>query len=503
MSSALATTAWHNRPQALRSVARRFSSRTSGCIQACLVCAGVVAWACSSEPEKGACELEEDTGFACLPFVRSKQDCIEAARSFHAETAFNAGMRCEDLGYDPSSSPSYYDDNHSPSPSGSFANGGNSAGGGLVCTGTAYTRTDVPGTGLCLSGPSSFECAFGHGNPTPDGVHVRGTQDSANNQLTLFFPDDSSAEGVTGFVFSLLFDTGGADLVLDYQGSRAGEYREVGSWAEAVAGDQGACSGASNGASGGGGGGGAGGETGDCGTQEAMLSGEWITEGATRASDAYNVLTYTLGGGVRVDQFAGGDSQTTDFAAWSIASTAEGTCDKILLDAGSGWMADYSKIHELTAGKLDIEATDGSYYGTRTRYDRLGGPVQEGESATCGDTCEPEGEPCSPGEGCLLSPTGYVCYPTQCQGCWDAGQACNADATTCAFFECTEPDQPRSPTCQQSCDPEGAACTGSEACLNTAEGYRCVASECGTCWAQDRICNMDSGTCVFGACAPP
>lgn len=133
----------------------------------------------------------------------------------------------------------------SSGPGGGGANGaGGSAGHGNdpVCSGTAYTRTDVPGTALCLAGDASFECGWGKGNRT-DGYLVHGKENAEKTQLTLSFPDDDTDTTFTDYLFSLLFGTGDADLVLEYQGSRTGDYKQVDSWATAVAGDQGVCSG--------------------------------------------------------------------------------------------------------------------------------------------------------------------------------------------------------------------------------------------------------------------
>lgn len=114
---------------------------------------------------------------------------------------------------------------------------------GVECPGVAYTRTDVPGTALCLDGAATFECAWGTGNAAVDGYMVQGNHDAANDRLTLLFPDDPSNTSFTEFVFDMLYAVDGVDLVLVYMGSRTGEYREVESWAEAAAGDQGVCGG--------------------------------------------------------------------------------------------------------------------------------------------------------------------------------------------------------------------------------------------------------------------
>ncbi len=172
----------------------------------------------------------------------------------------------------------------------------------------------------------------------------------------------------------------------------------------------------------------------ECLDREAMLEGQWITpEGATTASPSYGLTTFVVGGGITIDQWTTeGPSIPTQFQAWRLGSTELGTCDRIEMDFdGSGWLAQVWIIHELTATTLELETTDGTYVGPRTRYDRW-----NGGGSTCGDLCDPEDSHCSLGESCLNSADGYQCLPQQCQTCWDAGQSCSSYPDTCAFDGC-------------------------------------------------------------------
>lgn len=115
--------------------------------------------------------------------------------------------------------------------------------GSVVCPGVAYTRTDDPGTALCIDGADSFECGWGSGNPDVDGYVLKGEHDASAQTLTLYIPRDPTNTAFDPFVFDMYYDVGGVDLVLEYMANRAGDYAEVGSWAEAAAGDLGVCGG--------------------------------------------------------------------------------------------------------------------------------------------------------------------------------------------------------------------------------------------------------------------
>lgn len=114
---------------------------------------------------------------------------------------------------------------------------------GIACPGVAYTRTDVPGTALCLDGLDTFECAWTSNNPAFNGYLVQGSHDATEDLLTLAFPDDVARTSFTSFTFDVFYGVDGVDLVLRHMGVRAGDFREVASWAEAVAGDGGLCGG--------------------------------------------------------------------------------------------------------------------------------------------------------------------------------------------------------------------------------------------------------------------
>lgn len=120
---------------------------------------------------------------------------------------------------------------------------GGDSGGDWSCYGAAYKRTDDPGTAICMDGSDTFECAWGSGNPSVDGFRVEGNHDAANDLLTLYFPDNPEASSFTPFTFDVLFGYDGNDMVLEYMGSRSGDYQYTGSWNEAVAGDNGVCGG--------------------------------------------------------------------------------------------------------------------------------------------------------------------------------------------------------------------------------------------------------------------
>lgn len=108
---------------------------------------------------------------------------------------------------------------------------------------------------------------------------------------------------------------------------------------------------------------------GNCASREALLAGTWITpKGSTTSSSHYNLVTYRVGGGVHVYQYAYGSTNTVDYQAWRVSGSS---CDKIELKYNGAWLSEYSIIYELNANTLDIQATDGSYYGRRSQYDRL------------------------------------------------------------------------------------------------------------------------------------
>ena len=190
--------------------------------------------------------------------------------------------------------------------------------------------------------------------------------------------------------------------------------------------------------------GGDGGSSG-CGDTESLLSGEWITEGDTTSSYSYATLTfYSSSMTGRAYQYAGGYNQTTNFD-WRI----QGDCDEIHYDYGAGWLDDYSQIFELTSSKLDLQATDGSYYGQRTRYDRLGsggsgsGSGSGGDdggpmgSDTCQQPCDPDyGPGCNAGEVCWNTSQGMICISEDCVACFNAGLTCTQNSLTCEFQTC-------------------------------------------------------------------
>lgn len=122
---------------------------------------------------------------------------------------------------------------------------------------------------------------------------------------------------------------------------------------------------------------------GNCASREALLAGVWITpKGSTTASDHYNLVTYKVGGGVHVYQYAYGATNTVDYQAWRISGTS---CNQIELKYNGAWMSDYSIINELSASTLDIVATDGTYYGSRSQYDRVSsGYASSGQEAPTG-----------------------------------------------------------------------------------------------------------------------
>jgi hypothetical protein len=200
--------------------------------------------------------------------------------------------------------------------------------------------------------------------------------------------------------------------------------------------------GLADGVSGGGSGGNSGGDDGAsaaCGDVEDQLAGDWITEGDTASSYAYNTLNFATGSMTgEVIQYAGGYAQSTPFQ-WRL----EGNCDEVHYDYGSGWLDDFSRIHELTASKLDLEATDGSYYGQRTRYDRLGygGSGSGGddggmESDTCQQACDENFSDCSLGEVCWNTSQGMICVSEGCVACFEAGLSCTQNSLTCEFQYC-------------------------------------------------------------------
>lgn len=125
---------------------------------------------------------------------------------------------------------------------GASSSGGQS-GVDMLCPGVAYTRTDVPGTALCLNGLESFQCAWTSKNPAINGHKIEGSHDAASDVLTLAYPDDPERTSFTTYTFDTKFGFDGVDLVLTLMGARAGDYQEVGGWAEAVDGDGGLCGG--------------------------------------------------------------------------------------------------------------------------------------------------------------------------------------------------------------------------------------------------------------------
>lgn len=249
------------------------------------------------------------------------------------------------------------------------AMGDSGDGGGVVCTGVAYTRTDQPGAALCLDGAATFECAWGSGNAAVDGYMVQGDHDAANDRLTLSYPDDPTNTSFTDFIFDMLYDVGGVDLVLEYMGNRSGDYREVGSWAEAAAGDQGVC---------------------------------------------------------------GGDS------------------------SGGG-------------------------------------------GGSCQQPCAADAE-CGAGAACLLTDGGKRCLPSGCGACFGSASTCNVNVTTCEFAGCEPIQPDMSDTCQQPCSVDGDDCSPGEYCGDTTDGYLCLPSECQGCFEADLSCSSNSATCEFDKC---
>lgn len=197
-----------------------------------------------------------------------------------------------------------------------------------------------------------------------------------------------------------------------------------------------------------------------------MLVGTWITpQGASTSDSSYATLTLDApSAGGEVYQFAGGASMTTPISQWRI----EADCSELHWDYGSGWLADYSVIHQLSSTVLELEATDGSYYGQISAYSREGSAgdggaacveceecwdqglscVSNGTCNVCGDADPNVGSDscqrgcgadidCGAGESCLNSAGGYVCLPPDCQGCWDAGSECSYVAATCVFDSCS------------------------------------------------------------------
>jgi hypothetical protein len=254
---------------------------------------------------------------------------------------------------------------------------GGGGGGGVVCPGTTYMRTDDPGTAICLDGSNTFECAWGSGNADVDGVVVDGVHDAGADVLTLCFPDDPTNTTCTDFSFSMLYGLG-PDLVLDYMGSRSGDYEQVGSWAEATAGDGGVCSG-----SGGGGDGGA--DTGvpPSGTCELPCVGD-------------------------VDCDAGEACLTTLDGHKCLPQECQGC-----FEAGSSCL---SNAVTCEFGEC--------------------GPVDPNFSDTCEEPCNSEVD-CNAGEACLtLADVGNVCVPAECQSCFDGGQPCSWNGASCEFTAC-------------------------------------------------------------------
>lgn len=206
----------------------------------------------------------------------------------------------------------------------------------------------------------------------------------------------------------------------------------------------------------------------DCPAEMALLVGTWITpQGASTSDQMYATLTLNPpSSGGEVLQVSFGARMRTPIVQWRL----EPGCTELHWDYyGTGWLADYSVIHQLTGALLELEATDGSYYGQRTLYDRVGGggdtpcadPDLECEvcweqgrdcmgtgscnscgeinpsfSDTCQQPCGVDGD-CADGEACLLAAQGNICLPPDCQGCWNSGQDCSTITTTCTFESCS------------------------------------------------------------------
>lgn len=129
-----------------------------------------------------------------------------------------------------------------------------SGGGGSTQTGTYYRRTNGT-TAIALNGGSSSMCSWADcpGGATC-GVRLDGVENGSN--VVFQIPTSSGSKVPTTFQI----ERTGSGVTLWYQGSRAGDYTPVSSWADAVRGDQGYCGG-TGGSSGGSGSGGSSGAT--------------------------------------------------------------------------------------------------------------------------------------------------------------------------------------------------------------------------------------------------
>lgn len=228
-----------------------------------------------------------------------------------------------------------------------------------------------------------------------------------------------------------------------------------------------------------------------CSTTVDMLVGEWITpEGRTVQSDAYNTLEISADGRGYLFMYSYGQSMDLHFA-WRL----EGDCDEVHYDYGEGWLADYSIITRLDSSKLAMQATDGSYYGEHTVYDRMGGGVPT--DGTCRAPCTSSSD-CEAGQGCLDQEGGAICLPVECETCWSENRSCYSDSETCAFAECGEVDPTASETCGEPCE-SAASCDSGEACLEGAAGHICVPPQCQGCWDAGQYCYWQA-SCGFDRC---
>lgn len=241
-----------------------------------------------------------------------------------------------------------------------------------MCSGVAYTRTDDPGTAICLDGDDSISCSWGSGNPDVDGTVVDGRFDGST--FGLCFPDGPQSTTCTWFDFSTFFDVDGHDLVLDYLGTRSGEYAQMVNWDAATAGDNGVCggTGAGSGSAGGGDGGSATCQQAcnydsDCGVGESCLN----------TASGMSCLPYQC---------------PSCWGAGESCSFNGSTCEFVECIPGDS-------------------------------------------SDTCVQPCSYDTD-CNTGEACLNSADGMICLPYQCQLCWDAGMSCNSNTSTCVFVDC-------------------------------------------------------------------
>jgi hypothetical protein len=268
---------------------------------------------------------------------------------------------------------------------GGHDDGGYDDGGSWSCGGTAYTRTDVPGTGVCLDAGRSFTCSWRDTGSAFYGVRVEGSHDASGGVVTWRVPDDPEASSYTDLDFDVSFGDGGHDMVLRFMGSRSGEYREAASWADALAapssGDSSVCNGGG-------------------------------------------------GGGGHAD---GGDQD---------------------------------------------------------------------ESETCVMSCSSSVD-CGPGESCLDSEIGFICLPSSCQSCWDVGETCTYDASSCGFVGCGEgggaDGGDEGGTCRHDCEHDGH-CSAGLRCYDTSSGSICLSLLCELCFEEEQACSSDVETCEFSHC---